>query len=558
MCLMLGGVGPCRSIGRFYTSTMPWDRADNLWISKQRRLCWLMTAAHIVIGLLVVAAAIVAWRAWSHMPANLPRSMSSMRWLMLAPLLMPAFFLVFMTVHVLREWRVYRLVPEHDAAVCPRCRRIMIRDDDDTLKCPTGHAQWPRSELTAYWEQYGLARTASWRTLGEKRRRFEHRRWDLAGRQREWVQQHPALALLFIPPLITAVGVGVWMLIARAVPLQAIESALHMYVLALGAMCLALGMKQRRGDEPRCAKCEYERLRCQETADAVCPECGAAWNRPGGTVRGSVASRPGFMAAGIGLMLVSVVVLRPSRIGGVSGWLAGAMPTGVLIESLGRSPQAGTEQWAELAQRTLSDDEHHRLAELLLDQRLRTSYFSATAGSPWLEAEVSNATLRPELVDRFYRESLELAFSGPKRAGAGEDVHLTIEGDFRLGTPSLFMAEVAVAGFQADEAPEFFREATGWRAGLSFDSDLRDISARTLAAGKQTPIEWEAPRATLSWNEPGRHTIHFTAWLVIRPGAAASNTRTEIAWNAEGAPVTPPDALAVILIRLSHVIEITR
>lgn len=535
---------------------MPWDRTDNPWIKKQKRKCVWGAVALAFVSLIVLAVFAAMW--WlNHSLSSGPGAgmLGRLRWLMLFPIATNLIPFGFMVHALRRDWRILRDVPEHDAMICAKCLRVMEPEGEASVRCPKGHGVWPREELVRYWEQYGLARMASWRTLRAQRRRYEHKRRDYWGRHQEWVQRHWVAAILIVPPIVTLLVALIAFFVLHQTMLDLVRFVLYIYLLGTGGMCVGLGMKQRRGEEEYCAKCEYQRVSKAEDRGERCPECGAAWNAPGAIVRGTISSRPGLAVTGIVLVAMGFVAGRMSSRGGLTaGWFARAVPTSLLINSLGSSPRGSAEDWAELGKRTLTADERNHLAELLLDQRQEVWYFSGSDGAGWLVNEVNGGTLAPQLIDRFFNESLTMWFDGPTRAKVGEEINLTIEGASRVESNSGWEVRVAQAGFRADDDPEFYGREDRWRTPVNFDSEFRRMESADPSATLAAREKYAAPHASLHWDQPGRHTIHFTAWIVITP---ASVSPGRDAFLPDGSPNAPAGAARVIPVELTHTIEIT-
>jgi len=535
---------------------MPWDRTENPWIKKQKRKCIVGTAAAAFLLLMLLVLFGFAWWLTRQFASGPGAGMlNRFRWMVFFPVAISIVPVVFGLYSLRRGWRILHAVPEHDALICAKCLRVMEPEGEAQVRCPKGHGVWPREELVRYWEQYGLARMESWRTLRAQRRQYEHKRRDYWGRQQEWVQRHSVAAILIIPPIVTLAASLIAVFVLHQTMLSLVRFVPYMYLLGTGMMCLGLGMKQRRGDEEYCAKCEYQRVGARQERADRCPECGAAWNSPGAVVRGKVSSRPGLAATGIVLAMLGVVAGPMSSHGGLTlGWFARAVPTSVLITSLGSSPQGSAEDWVELSKRTLTNAERNHLAELLLEQRKDVWYFSGSDGAGWLVNEVNGESLAPRLIDRFFEEMLWMWFDGPTRAKVGEEISLTIEGASRVERNSGWKVRVAMAGFRADDDPEFYGRDDRWCTPVDFDSEFRRMALADPTLPQAARDKYAAPNASLHWDKPGRHTIHFTAWIVIIPASISSGRE---AFRPDGSPNVPAGAARVTPIELTHTIEIT-
>lgn len=521
---------------------MAWQRSGNPWVKRQRRQCALVSVGLVVMmffGFTFIGLIFSAGTSTSIVSGIFAAGM----------------FLAIVSVfrQCAHEWRVLSLVPEHDAMVCPKCLHLMEAVDELSVRCPKGHATWPRVELLRYWEQYGLARKASWLMLRQQRRRFEKRRIDLHGSYRQWLLDHPAFAAVGVPIIATGVYCGGWLLLSDRHWIEIVRFVPFMALAMTGGMLLSLGSKQRRGNEPRCAACDYERVASQEEPESRCPECGAVWNEPGATVRGTLSSRRGLIVAGLALLLCAAVVMPLASIGPMAGFVSRVTPTSLLIESLGRTKFGDAADWTELNRRQLSPDQRDRLASLLLEQRRESMYFSVSPGCGWLETEIANNSLPGELSDRYFREALKLWIDAPDRVRTGEEAMCAIEGDHRLGGNSAWQVEVAVDGFRVDGSRIVEAREDRWRTGLSLDTELRGYRTRERLVGKPQN-DRVAPVTTLRWERARPRRITFAAWVVIRPSAAVTSFKLD--WNKDGTPVTPADALRIIPVTFTHTIDV--
>ncbi len=536
---------------------MAWDRTNNLWVRKQKRRYALSVATSGVMLVVLVVLVVMATMMWridrQFARAASPAAGGGLDLWLLFPLCLNLLPLAFVLHVCRRERRILRAVPDHDAMICPKCLSVMESEDEQHVACPRGHSFWPRDELLHYWEQFGLARLTSWHALRTSRRKYESKGSDWWGGYHEWVRTHPTSALAFVPVISTLVLMPLMALTVSRSPMDTIRFGLFVYLFATGGICLGVGMKQRRGSDEHCAACNYRRVRVDAHAAKRCPECGAAWNAPGGVVRGIESSRPGFVVAGVLLSLLGFVLGPSSPLGLIPRYFANAMPTSALITSAGTLEHSGSEVWTEIGSRPLTDSERNRLASLLLDQRLEISYFSATDGSAWLESQISAAALPAELIERFFKEALSLRLDGPESARVGEEFTVAVEGASRLGGNSLWRAEAAVAGFRSDDHDAVHGREGKWRMGFEFDTEMRGYVMRERLVGIPQN-DRVSPVAILKWDKPGRHTIHFTAFIVIRPSASGYGYTLD--WNPDHTPVLPGDEACVIPVDLTHTIEV--
>jgi predicted RNA-binding Zn-ribbon protein involved in translation (DUF1610 family) len=175
-----------------------------------------------------------------------------------------------------------------------------------------------------------------------------------------------------------------------------------MLLVGIGFSLMAAGVRRRVGETEHCAACDYEIRPGVDTA-AVCPECGARWLAPGGTVVGRLKRNRI-------LFWVGLVVAVGYLAGPLSGLLLSrslhlqAMPTAGLIDRIVAGPPGGaTAEWDELRSRVMTVDQEVDLAWGLLEKQLDRGGLSRDADA-WLEATMDSGRLPETLVDRYYDE----------------------------------------------------------------------------------------------------------------------------------------------------------
>jgi predicted RNA-binding Zn-ribbon protein involved in translation (DUF1610 family) len=175
-----------------------------------------------------------------------------------------------------------------------------------------------------------------------------------------------------------------------------------MLLVGVGFSLMAAGVRRRVGDTEHCAACDYE-IRPGVDAAAACPECGARWLAPGGTVVGRLKRNRVLFWVGL---VVAVCYLA----GPVSSLLLGrslhlkAMPTAGLIDRIVTGPPGGAaDEWDELRSRVLTVEQEIDLAWGLLDKQLDRGGLSRDANA-WLETTMDSGRLPETLVDRYYDE----------------------------------------------------------------------------------------------------------------------------------------------------------
>ncbi|MHC4080938.1 MAG: hypothetical protein ACYS15_10705 [Planctomycetota bacterium] len=216
-----------------------------------------------------------------------------------------------------------------------------------------------------------------------------------------------SLAWRLLVPFLAACGLVIIAIIAlTAATAISFSAALVRFgpllLAGAGFSIMFTGARRRVGDSEHCAACDYEIRPGVDTA-AVCPECGARWLAPGGTVVGRLKRNRALFWTGL-------VVAALCLAGPLSGLLSGrslhlkATPTSRIIDRIVAAPPGGTTaEWDELATRVLTADQEVDLAWGLLDKRLDRGGLSRDADA-WLEATMDSGRLPETLVDRYYDE----------------------------------------------------------------------------------------------------------------------------------------------------------
>ena len=186
-----------------------------------------------------------------------------------------------------------RIIPQHKACVCPRCR-IAMQVADDSLACPRCRQTFPRQEVIEYWSTLVHAP----RVLSVAKPGSRLYKLNRAGRPRKepwWGWLLAVLIILALPPLSTLQsGRSIFTAYVNLLPMLLYGALFGTAGAYLGAYWV------RTGSTLHCARCGYQQGP-DPSAIERCPECGEEWNLPGGTVPGQRASRSQLL---IGLVLL--------------------------------------------------------------------------------------------------------------------------------------------------------------------------------------------------------------------------------------------------------------
>lgn len=397
-----------------------------------------------------------------------------------------------------REIRLADLVPKHEGLVCPRCCRA-LHAEEEIARCARCKSPWPRDELATYWDQYLLPK----REVGAWCQEFIQR-YRPGGPSRPFrfftaVRSRPLYIFLWVVGCFVVVGVPYALLTSTSV-VSSLRSFAPMVVFMTGLLLVLNSVSGRRGGSRHCAKCDYER---RPESGARCPECGADWDQPGGTIHGRRGRTSGRLAVGIGLIVLFLAGQAVSMVRG-PGWFLQSLPTPILIGQIVGTRGFCADEWAELGTRTLTREQELRLARGLLDKRERKSYLSQ-AGDAWLVAAAQQpGRLPPDLVDRFYREMIGVEGVTPARATAGQPVTLSVRLASRIPlwqneTVYLFIEEIRVDGVPQGTRSE--QAVSIWdMAEEGFRQRRHTDAALTLTPGKAGPLRvqlklrhWYAP-----------------------------------------------------------------
>ncbi len=182
-----------------------------------------------------------------------------------------------------------------------------------------------------------------------------------------WVEKRPKwwVGTAVLGPALASLAslTGFWFAVLQiepaAMPLVVFSGWMILYALIVGPLANS-GSRRRVGSLAHCARCEYERsASIPDSVQAVCPECGAAWNSEKGLVVGTVQRNARLqtvtwyvIAIWLGLTFFFFMPMRRR------GWLATIAemitPTSSMIRQAAASPFEIDDALESLARRSLS------------------------------------------------------------------------------------------------------------------------------------------------------------------------------------------------------------
>ncbi|MCC5785430.1 MAG: hypothetical protein JJU33_01870 [Phycisphaerales bacterium] len=280
----------------------------------------------------------------------------------------------------------------------------------------------------------------------------------------------------------------------------------------------------RLGPELRCARCDYP----FETGHGdQCPECGSKWRGPLSLVRGERKSANLALIA-----LLAAIVLPTVTIGFVSTFGDGArfMTTESLIRrAVNPSPTDFRGPWAELARRTLTEDQTLRLARGVLDYPAGAFVLTVDEGVQWLEGRVIAGEIPREMMEELLEDRLALGLQVAGSAVVGGQLGVTLDQRVEgIGGRSLHYI-VAVGGYRH----------SGGGAAIERGSFF---SALPRAPHGQGIVVQLAPPTVVSPGSAGDFEVGFDCWLFLTDQAHHGR----ISWGPDGTPDPPPGTLAVV------------
>ncbi len=277
------------------------------------------------------------------------------------------------------------------------------------------------------------------------------------------------------------------------------------------------GIKGRRlGDSLHCPKCDYELGVPESEAPIRCSECGYPWL--GGWAKGRRVRAPHLAWIGASMLVPPLFVLI-TTFTSMGGAVVRMLPTGAVIrlaslDAWGHNSMA----WAEVGTRPLSPAQEIRLAERLLDVRLRTGYLYGPP-STWLDNAVlvggAGGPLPQGLRKRYFTELFEPRIDIPDRVDRAAVAQIRFAGPYRAGgAPSwlyVWVDEVRVDGTLLDPAPWRPSASDGWVFALYLAQDLHPFGNTLPGTGLGEP-------PPLDTSTPGQNhiSVQLTECLVAR------------------------------------------
>ena len=192
--------------------------------------------------------------------------------------------------------------------------------------------------------------------------------------------------------------------------LVGVISNAHMGLMFTGFAFLGLAFV-RRGDEPRCRKCQYDLAGAPEEGYELCPECGSGLRSAHAIRRGTRRVIVPMVVFGVALVVVSYATIG-TFLRGSSSYMP-LLPTDSLIKEVTTAPRGFTmDEWAELLTRSLSPQQAEWLFEGLLDLRDDRGYYASEAEG-WMDQAALSRAVPSEAIQRYYEGMLELWIAAP-------------------------------------------------------------------------------------------------------------------------------------------------
>jgi hypothetical protein len=327
----------------------------------------------------------------------------------------------------------------------------------------------------------------------------------------------------------------------RGSVLQSVVTGLTYALQLLGIVLITSGWFKRNDSSIRCAACDYARPPI-DPVPRRCSECGADWTAPDAFRTGTAAPHWPRILLGVLLIVGSGAV----RLAGVhSGLPPRLLPTGSLIREIIDAPRGFTlDEWAELRNRTLSQEQRLRLASGLLDRRERTGYLS-NDDEQWLDTVLQQRLLTREIVNRLFAELIEFWIIAPSQTTSGSEVTLAIGS--RAAHSRTWAPQVWMAGFTVGENPTLL----GAQDKLVVASLLgRERYFHQTHPDRRPGL---SPEVTITTGPPGPLRVRAHLVLIALPQAISE---VLIERDTSGHVVRPPEALWFEERTLEHVIQV--
>jgi hypothetical protein len=246
-----------------------------------------------------------------------------------------------------------------------------------------------------------------------------------------------------------------------------------------------------------------------------------------------------WIALGVFILAASIVSPLLAR-----SWKP-LLPTSLLIARVGDPGGNFTiDEMQALNARQLSPAEQAHLTLTLLDKRVRRDYFSPDE-QRWLDGRVAAGGLAPDLLDRFYREMVEVWVVAPEIARVGEPFTVGVGLQEHRPLTTSCTPLVLVGGYWLDASTD--------RAGGSDVAEwTEDIGAEHRSFRRITRAKYPHEAALIA-AEAGARTIHLEYWLLVMPRSSGA---VSVTWGPDGKPVLPRGALFLERCEVSKTIHV--
>ncbi len=499
---------------------MSWDDPKGVWATRMR---WRVVIHAVTLALGVPMAFVPSALLLLFVDEGvLDRRLAAFA--IATPLAVAAAIAVPSGLALRREREVRRRVPAHDGVICVRCRTPLPEDARATpeviVACVgCGREQSPAAARRA-WADYvvsGAARTGRAPLAGDAgdgdglvgslRRLF---------RRRPWITGLSGFILLAGIHVVFALVAG-----------ESVAVRLHdgvPMILAFGSIWLLTGglAGRREGAERTCTKCRYPQP--AEGAGPACPECGADWLAPGGTMQGRMRPRLGPLVAGVlafmfGMGLMITGGMRPAL-----------MPTGLLVAGLATGTGWEFRMWPELGGRTLTPRQRDRLTAGLVS-RVEADDHVSVEGHQWLLERLAAGELTAEQRASYLGDAMRLRTVRVETARVGEPLRLLLD----VQAPEQLATGTAATWGLLVEAVELGSgdRTDGWDAILG---EFRLAEEHAPSHGRRGD-RFEVVAAGPPPAAAGPVTVRVHVRRAILPFGTPS---LPIRRDATGAPVLPP------------------
>jgi len=197
----------------------------------------------------------------------------------------------------------------------------------------------------------------------------------------------------------------------------------------------------------------------------------------------------------------------------------------MLIRAVSQPDAFAWQEWRELKRRTLSPHEMNRLAEGLLDARLKAEYLVSDS-EEWLSDSVSKGVLPQSIVNRFYNEMIEV------------NLQVVCPDDGEHGIRIKPRAIAHSSDFLRTNNPYILIE------GFYLDNDSAPLKSndRAIHLGEFCPASPEhllkgqtvvCPELIVEKSADAATTIRFACWLAVAPNWLVQ----PVQWGDDGKPI---------------------